>query len=114
MNSHGNRTVPLYPERDLAFAFPDGETNSIINAESIDLVEPVSAKTLTLWYEKIWAAIWTTNVDKEAVTISHGGFSKTEIPANHGSVHEFFMEVKRPEPHQPPIEWSHQKTSIKA
>ena len=102
-DSHGNRTVPLYPDQDRGFAFPDGETKRIINAESVELVDPVRAKTLTLWYANIWAEIWTTNVDKEAVTISHGGFSKTEIPP-HGTT-EFFLEVKRPEPDQPPVEW---------
>ena len=98
----GERTVPLYPNQ--AHPFPDlqGASKRSINGESIALVESVRAKTLTLWYENIWAAIWTTNADKEAVTISHGGSSKTEIPP-HGTT-DFFMEVKRPEPNQPPIE----------
>ena len=99
----GERTVPLYPNQ--AHPFPDlqGESKRSINGESIALVESVRAKTLTLWYENIWAEIWTTNVDKEAVTISHGGSSKTEIPP-HGTT-DFFMEVKRPEPDQQLIEW---------
>jgi len=102
-DSLGDRTVPLCPDQNRGFAFPDGQTKRIINAESIELVEPVRAKTLTLWYENIWAEFWTTNVDKEAVTVSYGGFSKTEIPP-HGST-EFFLEVKRSEQDRPPIEW---------
>ena len=103
IDSHGERPVPLHPDQNRGLAFPDGEAKRIINAESIELVEPARARTLTLWYENIWAEVWTTNVDKEAVTVSHGGFSKTEIPP-HGAT-EFFLEFKRPEPDRPPIEW---------
>ena len=99
----GEITVPLLTDQADLFSHSGDETTGIINGESIALVEPVRAKTLTLWYEKIWAEIWTTNVDKEAVTISHGGFSKTEIPP-HGA-NEFYLEVKKPWPDQPPIEW---------
>ena len=100
---HSGRTVPLYPDQARPFPHPNGESKRIINGESIGLAEPLRAKTLTLWYEDIWAEVWTTNVDKEAVTISHGISSKTEIPP-HGTT-ELFIEVKKPETDQPPIEW---------
>lgn len=101
--SHGERTVPLYPDRARTFLHLDDGTKRIINGESISLVKPVRATTLTLWYENISTEVWTTNVDKEAVTISHGDSSITEIPP-HG-VTEFFIAVKKPEIGQPPIEW---------
>ena len=80
-----------------------GESERVIDGRSISLTDPVRAKTLTLWYEGIRAEGWDTNSDKQAVSITHGGLSATEIPP-HGAT-EFFMEVKRPETDQPPIEW---------
>ena len=103
MDAHGDRTVPLYPEEDRSFPFPNGETTRIINTESVALTESVSAKTLTLWYEGIRTEGWDTDVDKEAVTITHGDCFATEIPP-HGTT-DFFVEVSRPEPDKPPIEW---------
>ena len=103
MDAHDAKTVPLYPYEDRSFPFPNGETTRIINGESIALVKPVSAKTLTLWYEAIRAEGWDTNAGEEALTISHGDRFVTEIPP-HGTA-EFYMEVRRPEANQPPIEW---------
>ncbi len=100
---HSGRTVPLFANNAHPFSHANGESRRIINGESITLVEPVRAKTVTLWYEGIWAEALTTDADKEAVTISHGDFSKTEIPP-HGA-NQFFIEVKKPEIDQHPIEW---------
>lgn len=99
----GERTLPLYPSQARPFADFQGESTRTINGESITLVKPVKAKTLTLWYENIWAEVGETNVSAEAVTVSHGGRSSTEIPP-YGSV-EFFVEVRKPETGQPSIEW---------
>lgn len=115
MDPHGDRTVPLYPDQDRSFPFPNGETTRIINGESIALVEPVSAKTLTLWYEAIRAEGWDTNADKRAIAISHGDCFATEIPPR--GTTEFFVEVQKPETDQPPIEWdigdSHQGVIVR-
>ena len=67
------------------------------------MTDPVRAKTLTLWYEGIRAEGWDTNSDKQAVSITHGGFSATEIPP-HGAT-EFFIEIAKPELRNNPIEW---------
>ncbi len=101
--AQSGRTVPLHPDQAHRFPDLDGETKRIINGESIGLAEPVTAKTFALWYENIWAEGWTTNVDREAVTISHGDYSATEIPP-HGTT-EFFITVEKPEAGRPAIEW---------
>jgi hypothetical protein len=99
----GERTVPLYPGESLPFNHFDDETTRIINGENIALVEPVRAKTLTLWYDNIGAESWMTNVHKEEITILHGDSSAAEIPPHGAS--DFFIAFRRPETDQPPIEW---------
>ena len=115
-NTGEGKTVPLGPRESIPLAHANGESEQTINAESIALVEPVQARTLTLWYEDIWAGDWKTNVGKEAVTISNGGISKTLIPP-HG-VNEFFIAIKKPEPNLPPVEWeisdTHQSVIVRA
>lgn len=112
----GSIEVKLHPRASILFTHENGASKRTINAESIALVEPVRAKTLTLWYEDIWAGDWNTNVDKEAVTISNGGVSKTVIPP-HGA-NEFFIAIKKPEANLPPIEWdisdTHQSVIVRA
>lgn len=109
------RTVPLYPDQARPLPGIQDESRRIINGESVALVEPVSAKTLTLWYENIWAENWVTNVDREAITVSHGDASKTEIPP-HGAT-DFFIAFGTPEMGRPPIEWdigdTHQSVIIR-
>ena len=80
-----------------------GESERVIDGRSISLTDPVRAKTLTLWYEGIRAEGWDTNSDKQAISITHGGFSATVIPP-HGAA-EFFIEVAKPELGKNPIEW---------
>ena len=115
-NAGEGKTVPLDPRESIPLAHANGESERTINAESIALVEPVQARTLTLWYEDIWAGDWKTNVGKEAVTISNVGVSKTLIPP-HG-VNEFFIAIKKPEPNLPPVEWeisdTHQSVIVRA
>lgn len=98
-----HQTVPLHPHRGDMFAYESNVSERIINAERIILTDPVKAKTLTLWYEGIAADVWHTNVDKQAITITHKGSSITEIPL-HGTS-DFFIEVEQRELTKPPIEW---------
>ncbi len=91
--SGGLPTIPL----------GSGESERVIDARSISLTDPVRAKTLTLWYEGIRAEGWDTNSDKQAVSITHGGVSATEIPP-HGA-NDFFFAITNPTPGKDPIEW---------
>ena len=97
------RSVPLYPGEAGPFLYGDNEVKRIINGESISLADPAMAKTVTLWYEEIWAEMWNTNMDKQSVTVTHDGFSITEIPP-HGTS-EFFIQIEKPDPGEPQIEW---------
>ena len=97
------RKVPLYPAQDPPFSYANEESERVIDGRSISLADPVSAKTLTLWYEGIRAEGWDTNSDKQAVTIRLGEFASTQIPP-HGTS-EFFIAVTKPEPGKHPIEW---------
>ena len=63
------RSVPLYPGEADPFLHENNEFKRIINGENINLANPAMAKTVTLWYEGIWAEMWNTNVDKQSVTV---------------------------------------------
>ena len=113
--AHNSRKVPLYPRDHLPFPYANGESERVIDGKSINLADPVGAKTLTLWYEGIWAEGWDTNSDKQAITISHGDSDATEIPP-HGTT-DFFIVVAKPEPGKHSVEWdigdTHQRAIVR-
>ncbi len=97
------RKVPLYLGGGPQVLGPGIEHQRVIDGRNISLAEPVRAKTLTLWYEGIWAEDWRTNSDKQQVTISHEDFAVSKVPP-HGT-NNFFIEITKPTPGKPSIEW---------